>query len=61
MIYKNYLIENITATMRRMYDSLKHKSCVFKTHPNMRRIVLTGKHERGLHEGLAANGIVIIK
>lgn len=61
MTYKNYLIENITAPMRRIHYSLKHKSCVLKMHPNMRRNVLTGKHERGLHDGLATNGIIIIK
>jgi len=61
MTYKNYFTEKITATMRRTHYSLKHKSCVFRTHPNMRPIVLTGKHESGLHEGLAANGIIIIK
>jgi hypothetical protein len=57
MSYKNYFIENITATMRRIHCSLKHRGCVFKTHPNKRPIIETGKLERGHHEGLAANGI----
>jgi hypothetical protein len=43
--------------MRRMYDSLEHKCCVLKSHPNMMRSILAGKFERGLHEDLAKNGI----